>query len=522
MLTANKESTQEVLPMNRKILLSAAIIVIVLVGLVAVISYTGSGGNGKEQKPFYVGVTYGGDNVQGAKTLIDKVANYTNLFILQSGQLKNDADAVQEVGDYAVAKGLHFAAYFDTITSPEVATWVGTAEQRWGEMFAGVYLGDEPGGKMLETTYVYTPISDGKVVAVLSKNRDGSIYYSESGSEEDNEWSIFSATSYLDGRIIAEKRTIINSEITSSNSISSTLTYSNTTTYRTNGLITIQERVTNFTYIDKNSSPEVLIDNFYTMENGSERIAQVETYQQINGKNPMRDFNSAGSFFENKTREPIENIKRYWNLSEVAFPFFTADYAIHWWDYQSGYDMVLAELGWNNTVAQEIGLVRGAANLQGKSWGTILTWKYMQAPYLTDGAEMFEQMKTSYEAGAEYVIVFNYAKDMSGPYGTLQDEHFQALERFWNEVVQNPDVACGSIKAEAALVLPENYGWGMRNPDDTIWGMWNPNSTSTQIWTQLEQRLDQYGLKLDIVYDDPAYPAAGKYCSIYHWDIPNP
>jgi len=191
---------------------------------------------------------------------------------------------------------------------------------------------------------------------------------------------------------------------------------------------------------------------------------------------------------------------------------------LYWWDYQSGYDMVLAELAWNNSVAQEIGLVRGAANLQGKSWGTILTWKYTHAPYLTDGAEMFDQMKASYEAGAEYVVVFNYAKDMSGPYGILQEEHFQALERFWDEVVQNPNVSHGGIKAEAVLVLPNDYGWGMRRPDDTIWGMWNPNSTSTQIWNQLQQKLDQYGLKLDIVYDDPAYPVAGRYANIYYWN----
>ena len=124
----------------------------------------------------------------------------------------------------------------------------------------------------------------------------------------------------------------------------------------------------------------------------------------------------------------------------------------------------------------------------------------------------------SYECGAEYVIVFNYAQDMNGPYGTLQNEHFQALERFWNDTVQNPNVKHGGIKAEAALVLPRNYGWGMRNPSDTIWGLWSTNSTSEQIWTQLQSKLQQYGSKLDIVYDDPAYSLAGKYSQIYYWN----
>jgi len=90
--------------------------------------------------------------------------------------------------------------------------------------------------------------------------------------------------------------------------------------------------------------------------------------------------------------------------------------------------MVLAELGWNNSITQEISLVRGAANLQNKQWGTIITWKYTHPPYLTSGEEMFEQMKTSYETGADYVIIFNYSEN---PYNanTLQEEHFLALNR---------------------------------------------------------------------------------------------
>ena len=41
------------------------------------------------------------------------------------------------------------------------------------------------------------------------------------------------------------------------------------------------------------------------------------------------------------------------------------------------------------------------------------------------------------EAGAKYLVIFNFAENMTGPYGTLQQEHFDALNRFWNEVVQN-------------------------------------------------------------------------------------
>jgi hypothetical protein len=49
--------------------------------------------------------------------------------------------------------------------------------------------------------------------------------------------------------------------------------------------------------------------------------------------------------------------------------------------------------------------------------------------------QSYDQIRMAYEAGAEYIVIFNYAEDMEGPYGTLQEEHFVALEHFWNEVV---------------------------------------------------------------------------------------
>jgi hypothetical protein len=126
-------------------------------------------------------------------------------------------------------------------------------------------------------------------------------------------------------------------------------------------------------------------------------------------------------------------------------------------------------------------------------------------------------MKTSYQAGANYVIIFNYSKDSTNP-NTLQEEHFQALKRFWKDIVQNSKVTHGDIKAEAALVLPQNYGWGMRNPNDTIWGLWPTDDQSQEIWNQIQNKIDQYGLKLDIIFEDPNYPATEKYPTIYYWN----
>ena len=514
----------------KRMLIFATIAVLLIISISATLII--SNNTPVQNYPFYVGVTYGGNNVQDAKTLIDKVANYTNLFVLQSGILKDNTSAVNEIGDYAVSKGLHFAAYFDASGHAQNAMWIETAKQRWGDMFVGVYLGDEPGGKMLDGSTTFNlPInvsgdsnSSSQGITVI-KSSDGIVNYYDGNN--------LKAAFFPDGEITVQKSNdSFSSELDPNNSsitISNTLSNTNLTTYEPNDSITVRETITSTTnkvytgglpygHYDVGDSYQVLSDNFYTMENGSDRIAQEETYKQIKSKNPIPDFDTAANLYINKTKEPKDNLRNQWNISSGDFPIFTSDYSLYWWDYKSEYDMVLAQLGWNNSVAQEIALVRGAANLQGKSWGTILTWKYTQAPYLANGTEVFDQMKTSYENGAQYVILFNYADSMSGPYGTLQEEHFQALERFWNEVFQNPTVIHGGVKAQAALVLPNNYGWGMRNPNDVIWGIWEPNTASSQTWTQVQSRLTQYGSKLDIVYDDSAYPIAGKYSQIYYWN----
>jgi len=508
--------------MNWKKKLTLAIICILCVSLITLISFTSSIEKNKELEPFYFGVTYGGNNVPDAETLIDKVANFLNLFVLQSGTLKNDASAVNGIGDYAVSKGLHFAAYFDVISDAQNAGWIGTAKQRWGEMFVGVYLGDEPGGKMLDGSTTFSGMSiDEKKDIIINKSNDGIVSYSDSDG--------YITSFYPNGKITAQKTNdTFLAEIDPANSsvnVLTTLSNTNLTTYEPNGIVTVRETLTctinkvytgglPYGHYDAGNSYQVLSDNFYTIKNGSDRIAQEETYPQVKSKNPIPDSNAAANLYIQKTSELIDNLRNQWNISKGDFPIITSDYGLYWWDYKSGYDMILAQLGWNNSVAQEIGLVRGAANVQGKSWGTILTWKYTQTPYLANGDEIFNDMKTSYENGAQYIILFNYAENMTGPYGILQEEHFQALERFWNEVIQNSTVIHGGIKAQAALVLPQNYGSGMRNPNDGIWGIWEPNNSS-QIWTQLQSKLDQYGTKLDVVYSDSAYPVAGRYANIY-------
>ena len=235
-----------------------------------------------------------------------------------------------------------------------------------------------------------------------------------------------------------------------------------------------------------------------------------------------KNYSDEAEWFTNLVRWNLHG----WNLSSdqwkaAGIKSFTSDYTLYWWDYLGGYDVMLAQFGWNHTITQDIALVRGAARLQNKTWGAIITWKYTEEPYLEENRTViYNQIRMAYEAGATYVILFNYPKIEGNPYGgVLTDEHFEALERFWNDVMTKPNQKTRDFnQAEVALVLPKNYGWGMRNPNDSIWGFWGPDERSPQIWEISRKLLAQYGLSLDIVYDDPAFPAAGNYSQIYYWN----
>ena len=204
-------------------------------------------------------------------------------------------------------------------------------------------------------------------------------------------------------------------------------------------------------------------------------------------------------------------------LKNNSINVFTSDYALYWWDYLSGYDVMLAQIGWNLTLTQQIALVRGAANLQNRDWGIVITWKYNKAPYLDSGPEILSQMRTAYEAGAKYFVLFNYYEVNGNPYGTMKEEHFQALENFWNNVVKNPHITQGSIKADSVLVLPKNYGWGMRWSEDKIWGIFKADDQTKQLWDLTQTTLKNHGLKTDIVYEDTEFPLIADYQHIYNW-----
>lgn len=234
---------------------------------------------------------------------------------------------------------------------------------------------------------------------------------------------------------------------------------------------------------------------------------------QNNGTEPPESYDLEAHFY---VQHVVKEDPGFAALKSAGIPTFTSDYGLYWFDYLGGYDVLFAEAGWNCSLSQQIALIKGAARLQDKPWGLMVTWKYNGTPYLDVGDEIYNQMLMGYQAGAKYIAIFNYPTNTS-VYGVMDDEHFIALERFWNDIHQKSyeDLSLPN----AALVLPHDYGWGMRYPNDTIWGFWSTDDKTEGIAVTMSRLLARYGTSLDIIYDDPAYPVAlGNYKTVYYWN----
>ena len=181
------------------------------------------------------------------------------------------------------------------------------------------------------------------------------------------------------------------------------------------------------------------------------------------------------------------------------FPLFTADYALYWFDYKAGYDVVLAEFGWNYSRQLNVALCRGAATVQDKDWGVIITWTYDHPPYIESGPELYQDLIYAYENGAKYVLVFDSNTEYTE--SILKSEHFQALEQFSEYVKANPRK--NEINNDkVAYVLPKDYAYGFRGPNDKIWGIWEADTLSLEISENLGKIMGEYNIDLDIIYDD--------------------
>lgn len=205
----------------------------------------------------------------------------------------------------------------------------------------------------------------------------------------------------------------------------------------------------------------------------------------------------------------------------VGTTVMTSDYGLYWYDYEAGYDTVLVEFAWNHSRPLNVALCRGAANIHNKDWGTMVTWTYNQPPYLVHGNELYNDLLIAYHNGAKYSVIFDHPATNYSDYGILTDEHFSALENFWDYMNENPD-KYDSTKATAVYVLPENFGFGFRRATDKIWGLWSPDTDSRipKIWSDVNKLIDEYGFDLNIFYSSPNIDAnlANLYDTVFYWN----
>jgi parallel beta-helix repeat protein len=203
-------------------------------------------------------------------------------------------------------------------------------------------------------------------------------------------------------------------------------------------------------------------------------------------------------------------------IQSAGSSLFTSDYALYWFDYELGYDTVLAQFGWNNSRPLQISLVRGAAEAQNKSWGAIITWTYNQPPYLEPGAQIYDDMVLAYDSGASFIAIYDSSQNYTST--TLTEDHFNALKEFWNYVQQNPDKQ-GSLKADTAVVLPQDYGFGFRSSDDSVWQYHQADNWTRKMYNDVTSLLNQYNSNIGIVYGDPEFQNSiqSKYSKVLYW-----
>jgi hypothetical protein len=198
------------------------------------------------------------------------------------------------------------------------------------------------------------------------------------------------------------------------------------------------------------------------------------------------------------------------------FSTFTSDYALYWFDYKAGYDVVFAEFGWNYSRQLNVALCRGAATAQNRDWGVMITWTYTEPPsYLESGEELYNDMVLAYQNGAKYILLFDTNENYT--HGTLQEDHLDALKRFWQYAENNPRTS-DTAKDRVAFVLPKDFAYGFRGPNDKIWGLEEANAFSNELCVSLNSYLEQYGTKLDVIYDEIENYSTYPYSKIAFWN----
>jgi hypothetical protein len=138
--------------MNRRklSLLGFLLFTVLIISVVATVYLLGKGNSSSE---FFVGVEFAySSSVNDLKNLVDKVKDYTNLFVIGALEISFNQTLLNEACDYIVNSGLNFIVLFTDSRqyNYSIFDWMRGAEQTYGEKFLGVYRYDEPGGTQLD------------------------------------------------------------------------------------------------------------------------------------------------------------------------------------------------------------------------------------------------------------------------------------------------------------------------------------------------------------------------------------
>ena len=380
-----------------------AILVFSLLGYIWISSESASEGSSSVSQVF-VGVEMAYDGVEDAKKLIDRIKDYTNLFVIGTPDITHNVTKLNQVSQYAIDAGLNLILFiFPTERAAfDQSQWLEEARAKWGDRFLGVYAYDEWGGNQVDV-----------------------------GKDEIDYWK----------KLVKE--------------------------------------------------------------------GEANNYAEAANRYVTSISDWVLPFYESR-------------MKPGDLTLFTADYALYWFTYEGGYDVLLAEFGWNLSRPLNIALVRGAATMQDKEWGAIITWTERNEPHIESGDELYYDMILAYLSGAKYIVVFNYPNLVS-PYGLLTDEHFDALQRFWEyvETHEHARTQQGIYDTDSkriAYVLPKDYGWAFRGNLDKVWGLW-VDPLSEEIGKDIDYLLHTNHLGVDIIYDDPKYyDALSHYSRIIFWN----
>jgi hypothetical protein len=259
-------------------------------------------------------------------------------------------------------------------------------------------------------------------------------------------------------------------------------------------------------------------DNFLGLyaydEPGGHQIDHVKNFTLITKADNYSD--AANKYVENLTRI-LSEYKIY------DLPLLTSDYALYEFDYRGGYDVVLAEYAWNDSRPLVTALCRGAATMHNKEWGVTITYTYTNTaphgPYLASGTQIYQDMVTAYENGAQYIVVFDYAKDpvTNVTFDILKPEHLYAMQRFWQYAKEHPRIN-SAVGDRIAYVLPKDYGYGFRGPNDSIWGLFSADNLSSKIWNDVNMLVEENKPKIDVIYEDTLQYGAFNYSKLVFWN----